>query len=48
MSSYWHPQFKWQLIDWFNLQHPEVPIWKWNKMTKKQLYGKYKEEREEK
>jgi len=45
MSEYWHPKFKYQLVDWFHLYRPEVPIWKWERMSKRQLYGKYTEER---
>jgi len=46
MNSYWHPQWKWQLISWFQWKCPEVPVWKWKKMSKRQLYGKYKEVRD--
>jgi len=48
MSKYWHPEFKWQLINWLHIYYPTVKPWKWEKMTKKQLYGKYKEVRGEK
>ena len=46
MSDYWHPQYKYQLVDWFHLRQPEVPVWKWKKMSKRQLWGKYKEVRD--
>jgi len=46
MNSYWHPQWKWQLVDWFHQRYPDYPKWKWQRMSKKQLYGKYKEMRD--
>lgn len=46
MNSYWHPQWKWQLVAWFKWKYPEVEEWKWKKMSKRQLYGKYKEVRD--
>ena len=46
MSNYWHPQYKWQLVDWFHQFYPMVPKWKWERMSKKQLYGKYKRVRD--
>lgn len=45
MRYYWHPQFKWQLVEWF-CQHVDSKRWKWEKMSKRQLWGKYKEMRE--
>jgi hypothetical protein len=47
MGDYWHPQFKWQLVEWFHSRYPSVPIWKWERMSKRQLWGKYKEVRDE-
>ena len=45
MSDYWKPQYKWQLVEWFTgqgiLTRPKA-----NRMSKKQLYGKYCEIRE--
>jgi len=46
MSNYWHPKFKFQLVEWFTSRYPNYPKWKWEKMSKKQLAGKYKEERQ--
>jgi len=45
MSDYWRPQFKWQLVDWF-VEQGILVRWKAEKMSKNQLYGKYKEIRE--
>ena len=44
--SYWKPHFKYELVAWFRGKFPHVAVWKWEAMTKSQLYGKYKEERE--
>jgi hypothetical protein len=44
MSKYWHPKFKYQLVELFVIQG----IWSYRKamrMSKRQLYGKYTEER---
>jgi hypothetical protein len=46
MSKYWHPQHKYQLVEWFHLQYPTKSVSKWERMSKKQLYGKYKEVRD--
>ena len=44
--KYWHPTWKWQLVDWFHSKYPTVPISDWQKMSKRQLWGKYKEVRD--
>lgn len=44
MSIYWHPRFKWQLVDWL-VRQGVMKMSKAQRMTKKQLYGKYKEVR---
>jgi hypothetical protein len=45
MSSYWHPQWKWQLVEWF-VEQGILTHNKAQRMSKRQLYGKYKETRE--
>lgn len=47
MSEYWHPRYKWELVLWFYNRYPYIKKWKWEKMTIKQLRGKYKEVRSE-
>jgi hypothetical protein len=44
--KYWHPQWKWQLIAWFKAKYPTEPEGKWKRMSKRQLWGKYKEIRD--
>lgn len=44
--DYWKPEFKWQLVEWFHKKYPHMKRWKWRKMTREQIFGKYKEERE--
>jgi len=44
--DYWRPIYKWQLVEWFYKMYPTTAKWKWERMTKRQLYGKYKEVRE--
>jgi len=46
MRDYWIPQFKWQLVDWFLIHEPASSKRKWERMSKKELYGKYKEVRD--
>ena len=45
MSEYWIPKYKWQLIEWFVSNHL-LTRRKANRMSKRQLYGKYREVRD--
>ena len=47
MNEYWYPKEKWRLVLWFYNRYPQIRKWKWEKMSKEQLYGKYREMREE-
>jgi len=44
MSEYWHPKFKYQLVEWF-VRQDILSYAKARRMSKRQLYGKYTEER---
>jgi len=39
-KTFWKPQFKWQLVDWF-VSSSIMERSKAERMTKNQLYGKY-------
>ena len=45
MSDYWHPQYKWQLVEWL-VRQGILTFNKAKKMSKRELYGKYKEVRD--
>jgi len=44
-QDYWHPQYKWQLVEYF-VSNNILTQAKANRMRFKNLYGKYKEIRE--
>ena len=41
MEQFWKPRYKWELVEWMCKNFPDTKEWKWKKMSKKQLYGKY-------
>jgi len=45
IHDYWHPNHKFQLVNWF-VSNNILTYSKANKMSLKNLYGKYKEIRE--
>ena len=41
MKSYWVPEYKYQLLDWFKRNQPDWKQSDLRKMSKKQLYAIY-------
>lgn len=44
INAFWRPRYKWQLVDWF-VGCGKLTRTNAKKMSKRQLFGKYLEER---
>lgn len=43
MGNYCYLKHKWQFVEWFTNRYPNYPKWKWERMNKNNLAGKYKQ-----